>query len=107
LFQDTSSVGRLQSSVKSQLVECKYYIKVYASYDACVCCFRPSIEFPVMIYIPDVIKNIQIYRPQVWEPKVMPAYKIVLPTSTELGLNNGVSTNVQFSSNYDSMNFNA
>lgn len=105
MFEDSLSVAKLQSSVKSQLIECKYFIRAHVSYDACVCCFRPVIEFPVMIYIPDVVKNISIYKPALWQPQVMPIYSFVLPTSIELGLNGGISTNVQFSSNYDSMKF--
>lgn len=102
LFKNPFAVTQLQSTCKSQLVECKYYISAQVDYDACICCTgKPTIEIPVMIYIPDIIQNMENLRPENWQPKIMPVYTFDLPTSAELGLNAGFSTTVQFSSNYN------
>jgi hypothetical protein len=96
LFKDFSQVAKLQSTVKSQLVECRYYLIASVDYDNCLCCSgKPTIEIPIIIYIPDIFNDLKIYRPKDWNPIVMPSYEFYLPSSEELGLNGGFSMNVK------------
>ena len=80
----------LQASVKSSLIECKYHFRVSTEFDSILCCSgKPNIEIPIIMYIPDIRPNVQIYQPNNWNPTTMPLCEINLPTYNEVvGSNN-------------------
>lgn len=103
LFRDPSQVAKLQATVKSRLIECGYYLRAAVGYNDCICCSgSPTIDIPVLIYIPDIYQDLNRYRPQNWSPQVMPMYQVNIPTAEQLGINNGVlNVNVNINTNYN------
>jgi len=102
LFRDPNQVSKLQATVKSQLVECKYFLRATTEFDSCVCCGgTPTIDIPVIIYVPEVNVNSMNFRPQNWSPQVMPMYTFTLPSAQQLGFQDVgmVNANVNMGSN--------
>lgn len=94
----------LQASVQSQLIECKYHFQVSTEYNSVLCCSgRPFIEIPIIMYIPDIRPNIQLYQPNNWNPTTMPLLEINLPSYAEV-INNNQNLNVDFTSQTGNMN---
>jgi len=58
-------ISKLQATVQSNFVECKYYFQVSTEYDSILCCnSRPTIDIPIILYIPDLRYNNQLYQPK-------------------------------------------
>lgn len=87
----------LQATVKSQKIECKFHFLVSTEFDSTLCCSsKPNIEIPIIMYIPDIRPNVQLYQPTNWNPTTMPLYEIKLPSQEEI-----------ISSHYSSKEFNS
>ena len=92
LFRDINQVAKLQATVKSRLIECGYFLRVTTEFESCMCCSGlPTIDIPVLIYIPEVQYDINQFRPEIWTPQVMPMYEVNIPTAEQLGISNGVA----------------
>jgi len=77
LFSDPSTISKLQASCKSHLLECEYFLRATTSYDSCLCCSSPpTIEIPVIIYIPNFTFDFNRFRPENWSPQFLPIYQI-------------------------------
>ena len=87
----------LQATVKSSLVECKYHFLVGTEFDSMLCCSgKPTIDIPIIMYIPDIRPNVQLYQPNNWNPQTMPICEISLPTYNDIMSNQNIK--VEFSS---------
>jgi len=115
MFKDLNQVAKLQCTTKSQLVECRYFLIATVDYDSCLCCSgKPTIEIPIIIYMPDLFNSISMLKPQDWNPVVMPTCQFDLPSAENLGLNAGYSVNVKIendnynnNNNFNQNNFNS
>jgi len=77
LFQDKNMISKLQATVQSNFVECKYYFQVSTEYDSILCCnSRPTIDIPIILYIPDLRYNNQLYQPKNWNPQILEKKRI-------------------------------
>ena len=96
----------LQATVKSSLVECKYHFLVGTEFDSILCCSgKPTIDIPIIMYIPDIRPNVQLYQPNNWNPKAMPFCEIRLPTFDEIIINNNnVGFNSAGNNNFNNQN---
>ncbi len=86
LFKDLSQISKLQASTRSQLINCKYYLKVSIGYSGIFCSETPEIQIPIIIYIPDVKYDLHNLKPNNWDPIYMPQCTLNLPTAEQLGL---------------------
>jgi len=78
LFQDIKMISKLQATVQSPLIDCRYFFEVGTDWDSCICCSgRPTIDIPIIMYIPDLRINTQMYQPNNWNPQVMPQCEVV------------------------------
>jgi hypothetical protein len=85
LFKEKNLISMLQATVQSSLIECKYHFTVSCDYDSVLCCSqRPMIEIPIIMYIPDIRPNVQLYQPNNWNPTTMPMLEINLPSYSEV-----------------------
>lgn len=85
----------LQATVKSSLIECKYHFSVSCDYDSVLCCSqRPFIDIPIIMYIPDIRPNVQLYQPNNWNPTTMPMLEINLPSYSEVIGNQNPNINI-------------
>jgi hypothetical protein len=107
-FRDPNQAAKLQATTKSSLIECSYFLRATTEFNNCLCCSGlPTIDIPVIIYIPEIYGDINSIRPQNWNPQVMPTYQINVPNAEQLGINNGFSANYDQNSGYNSgMNVN-
>jgi hypothetical protein len=100
-FRDPNHAAKLQASTKSMLIECSYHITASTEFNGCLCCSGyPSIDIPVVIYIPEIYADINSFRPQNWNPQVMPMYQINIPaeqvgysSNMDMGYNNNMNAN--------------
>jgi len=77
MFYDPTIIGRLQATCKSKLIECEYFIRITCDYESCLCCSSPpTIDIPVVIYIPNIDFNYERYRPDNWNPEMMPNFQV-------------------------------
>jgi hypothetical protein len=110
LFRDLNLVAKLQATTNSGLIECKYILRVATEYESCTCCCStPTIDIPVVLYIPeDISFNFNNYRPQNWNPVVMQQYEFKLPNDPNFNsnMNNNQMNNVQISNNNQPYNNN-
>jgi hypothetical protein len=75
LFRDPRQIAKLQASIKSSLIECKYYLRVTTEYESCICCSAPpTIDIPIIIYSPVITFFEESMRPMNWHPVVMPEF---------------------------------
>jgi hypothetical protein len=88
LFKDTNMISKLQATTYSQLINCKYYLKVSVGFDGVYCSETPQIQIPIIIYIPDVRYDVLSLKPNNWDPITLPGKTLDLPTAEQLGLNN-------------------
>jgi hypothetical protein len=86
MFKDTNMISKLQATTISQLINCKYYLKVSVGYAGVYCSETPQIQIPIIIYIPDVRYDIGILKPNHWDPITLPVTNLDLPTAEQLGL---------------------
>lgn len=89
LLKNGELVSQLQASVKSDLIECSYELKIKTFYDATMFGINtPGVEIPIAIHIPDVRIDIDQFKPKDWNPNVLPVHSLtfVLPTAEELGI---------------------
>jgi len=105
LFQDKNMISKLQATVKSNFVDCKYHFQVSTEYDSVLCCnSKPNIDIPIIIYIPDLRYNNQLYQPKNWNPQILEKKKeIDLPTFNDI---NQMNVNVNVNYNNNNMNIN-
>jgi len=91
LFKDEKLVSCLQASSKSTMIECTYYLNVATEWASTLCCSgRPTIEIPILVYIPSEIRrDVNEFKPQNWNPVSMPSCTL---NNFEKGLN--LTTNV-------------
>ncbi len=62
----------LQATVTSSLITCHYYFKVKTEFRSFFSISEtPTFDIPIIIYIPDIRSNIQIYQPHNWNPQIM------------------------------------
>jgi hypothetical protein len=77
MFQDLNLIGRLQATCKSKLIECEYFIRITCDYESCLCCSSPpTIDIPIVIYIPNIDFNYERHRPDNWNPQMMPNFQV-------------------------------
>ena len=77
LFSDPSTIAKLQATCKSTLLECEYFLRATTDYDSMLCCSSaPTIEIPVIIYIPNISFDFNKFRPDNWNPQILPSYQI-------------------------------
>lgn len=81
LFKDINLIPLLQASVNSSLISCHYYFKAKSKF----CSFfsithTPVLDIPIIIYIPDIRSNIQIFQPHNWNPQIMSNIEITFIT---------------------------
>jgi hypothetical protein len=88
LFKDIKQIAKLQATVMSQLVNCKYYLKVKTEYYGFCVTETPGIDIPIMIYIPDVRVDLELLKPNEWDPTFMPHCSLDLPSAEQLGIIN-------------------
>jgi hypothetical protein len=76
LFRDTSQISQLQASTKSNIIECSYHMLATVDFDGVLCCSSaPTVEIPIIFYIPDISFNEEKFRPNNWNPQVMPTFE--------------------------------
>ena len=103
-FRDPMDAAKLQASTKSNLIECSYHITASTEFNGCLCCSGfPSIDIPVVIYIPDIYADVNVFRPQNWNPQVMPMYQINIP-SEQVGYSSNIGYNNNMNMNYSNQN---
>jgi hypothetical protein len=88
LFGDVRQVSKLQATVMSKLITCKYYIRVNVGYSSICVSETPNIEIPIIIYIPDVRINLEHLKPNMWDPIFMPQCSLDLPSAEQIGITN-------------------
>ena len=77
MFYDQNIIGRLQATCKSKLIECEYFIRITCDYESCLCCSSPpTIDIPIVIYIPNIDFNYERYKPDNWNPQMMPNFQV-------------------------------
>ncbi len=77
LFNDPSTIAKLQATCKSNLLECEYFLRATTDYDSMLCCSSPpTIEIPIIIYIPNFNFDYGRFRPDNWSPQVLPVFQI-------------------------------
>lgn len=91
-FIDSNKVTKLQATVKSELIQCEYFLKVSVDYDGTLISNKPVVEIPAVIYIPHVKQSIENYKPENWDPAEMPNMALDIPNAKQLGLYKGIST---------------
>ncbi len=97
LFTDPNTIAKLQATCKSNLLECEYYLQVTTGYDSMLCCSSsPTIEIPVIIYIPNFIFDFNRFKPDNWNPQFMPIYQIngPQPINNNNNFNNNPNQNM-------------
>jgi hypothetical protein len=87
MFKDTNVISKLQATTISQLINCKYYLKVTVGYSGVYCSETPQIQIPIIIYIPDVRYDVFNLKPNNWDPIILPSCTLDIPTAEQLGLN--------------------
>lgn len=81
LFKDQNVIPLLQATVKSNLINCRYFFQIKTEFNSFLCnSLTPSIEIPIILYIPDIRQNVQIYQPKIWKPSIMPIVDINFPS---------------------------
>jgi len=105
LFKEKNLITLLQATVKSSLIDCKYHFHVTVDYDSMLCCSgKPTIDIPIIMYIPDIRPNMQLYQPTNWNPQLMPICEVNLPTFNEVtSVQNVPNVQVGFNSNQMTM----
>ena len=84
LFSDPFTIAKLQASCKSNLLECEYFLRATTDYDSMLCCSSPpTIEIPIIIYIPNISFDFNRFRPENWSPQVLPAFQINGPQTNQ------------------------
>lgn len=82
LFKDSSQVTQLQASTTSNNIECKYYLVASVDFNGVLCCSQaPTVKIPIIIYIPDIRYNDDTFRPNNWNPQVMPTFDFNISSS--------------------------
>lgn len=72
-FSDLGQLNKLQSSCKSNSIECRYYFVVSTSFDGVLCCSGfPCLNIPIIKYNQEFNMNLEQYRPDNWNPQIMP-----------------------------------
>jgi hypothetical protein len=96
MFAEAKHVANLKASIKSSLIECRYYFKVTTDYDTFCCSYDPpTVYFPIIIYSPAIITEESV-KPGGWNPITMPEFSISNSTNishiqlTTSKLNNSV-----------------
>ena len=70
-------IANLQATCKSNLLECEYFLRATTDYDAFSCCnSTPTIDIPLIIYIPNFIFDYSRFTPQNWNPQVLPSFEM-------------------------------
>jgi hypothetical protein len=94
MFKEAKQVAN--TSIKSSLIECRYYFKVTTNYDTFCCSYDPpTVYFPINIYSPAIITEERV-KPGGWNPISMPEFSISSSTNipdvqlTTSKLNNSV-----------------
>ena len=105
LFKDQNVIPLLQATVKSNLISCNYFFQIKTEYNSFLFnSSTPSIEIPIILYIPDIRQNVQIYQPKIWKPSIMPIVDIIFPSFDDgkLSINNNRLTEFYPSNIYNS-----
>lgn len=106
LFRDPSMVAKLQATTTSAFIECKYVIRISTTYESCTCCSStPSIDIPVIIYVPDIAPNYNAFQPTNWNPVMMPSYEFKFDQSNN-NMNSIVNNNTNFNQGFSNLNMN-
>lgn len=70
-------IASLQATCKSNLLECEYFLRATTDYDAFSCCnSTPTIDIPLIIYIPNFTFDYTRFTPQNWNPEVLPSFEM-------------------------------
>lgn len=91
ILKSSNQAGRLQASLSSELIQCKYVLKVSTKYSGLLLSNTPVVEIPIIIYIPHVKLDVKTHKPEEWDPVLMPVAGLDLPTAKQLGLFKGFS----------------
>eukprot|EP01015_Nassula_variabilis_P006736 TRINITY_DN1512_c0_g1_i12.p1 TRINITY_DN1512_c0_g1~~TRINITY_DN1512_c0_g1_i12.p1 ORF type:complete len:301 (+),score=42.44 TRINITY_DN1512_c0_g1_i12:150-1052(+) len=68
----------MQPSTEGQLISNKYFLRINATPNGCVCCSTiPHVEVPINIYAPQQILPI-VEAPQGWNPTTMPVANLTI-----------------------------
>lgn len=87
LFKNGDLVSKLQASVKSALIDCKYTLRVKSYFDGNTVGQRlPIVEMPLAILIPDVRIDVSKLKPLNWNPAIAPINSINFPSASDLGI---------------------
>ena len=78
LFKEKNQIGRLQATCKGSLLWCKYYVKAVVNYEGC-CTSTPTINTPILVYIPDDLNVNKFIRPTNFQPQVYNSISISNP----------------------------
>jgi hypothetical protein len=92
LFKNKEILGKLQATVTSELIQCKYYLKVKTEYKGGFFSFvsnTPFIELPIILYSPEDYKAEIKSKPLDWDPVIMPLSILDIPTAEQLGIECG------------------
>lgn len=94
LFSDANTIAKLQATCKSRLLECEYFLKATSDYDSMLCCSSaPTIDIPLVVYIPNFSFDYNRFRPANWNPQVMPVYQINGPQIIDMNANTNANVN--------------
>lgn len=96
MFYDPSVIARLQATCMSKLIECEYFVRITCDYESCLCCSDPpTIDIPIVIYIPNIDFNYERYRPDNWNPEMMPAFQVQQNNNSMPNQNNMMPNQMQ------------
>ena len=71
-FDNQNDLSSLISSVKGNLISCEYNLNILVKWEGCRCCDAiPPLYFPIIIYPSEFRYNIDMYKPNNWNPQVM------------------------------------
>ncbi len=88
MYRNNLDFSKLQASCKSELIDCSYFIRATIEYNTFLCCVdNPSIDVPIIIYIPEIEReNLNYYKPHDWSPIMMPPAQVNLPSAQDIGI---------------------
>jgi hypothetical protein len=84
LLKNENFITKLQASVSSEFIQCKYYLKVRTEFNATMCSSTPFVEIPIVIYTPnDIWIRAKDIQQEQWDPVEMPPFVLDVPKIEE------------------------
>jgi hypothetical protein len=77
MISEARQIANLQPTIKSSLIECRYYFKVTTDYDTFCCSYDPpTVYFPIIIYPSNIVTCGDIIKSINWNPITLSEFSI-------------------------------